>query len=292
MVWLWILLGIGFILLLWSFFEAQLLQLVHSRIETSSTNTARGDILAKTFAAKTVFPLPEQGLRIILLSDFHGYFCLVPAKKLRSIIVANQPDVLLIGGDIASGDYDRNYGFQKIKKIIENLDIPVYAVRGNHDSDTAKEYYDAISLPLLENKAVQLLDRQGMKWTLAGLADERTGVPNFAQAISNLPASGDLLRAERCIAFSHSPDTVFRLNAKDCAVLLSGHYHGGQIRLPFRLEFRILRRKDSLHRQKIYQWHYEQNGVHGYITKGVGCVLFPLRFLCPPELSVIDLYEA
>jgi predicted MPP superfamily phosphohydrolase len=276
-------------------------QRVYSRFRIYDKDPAEGKILYKTLKQTTAVPRTTAPLRVALISDFHGWFMRIPLKKLFTAIRDAEADLLLFGGDLVSWTIDRPYAFRRMKRLLDLLSplrLPVFAVRGNHDAGVPRHLFEDIGLPLLENESVYFKDRRQNTWLLVGLEDLRIGRPDFAAALRHCrngtpemcAAEAMDIPPERRIALAHNPDTIYLLSRSDCAVLLSGHFHGGQIRLPFHLEFKTLRAKDSLCQEGIYRWHHERNGIAGYITNGIGCVLFPLRFLCPPELSILDFY--
>ncbi|MDD5603300.1 MAG: hypothetical protein PHG48_04335 [Eubacteriales bacterium] len=90
------------------------------------------------------------------------------------------------------------------------------------------------------------------------------------------------------IAISHNPDITESLPPSSFDLLLCGHYHGGQIWAPFNLEFRSLR-NDILSRKGITRGLHRVNGINIYISRGLGNVLIPFRFMSRPEAAIIDL---
>ncbi|MDD4297566.1 MAG: metallophosphoesterase [Ruminiclostridium sp.] len=98
----------------------------------------------------------------------------------------------------------------------------------------------------------------------------------------------DLRKQYECvIAFSHSPDISLLIPENTVDILIVGHLHGGQIWLPFNLEYLILR-KDNLSKMGYYKGFATIRGNRIYISRGLGTVLFPFRFLSIPEVTVFD----
>lgn len=83
---------------------------------------------------------------------------------------------------------------------------------------------------------------------------------------------------------AHNPDYLYALQTEN-ALLLAGHFHGGQICLPFAPEFRWLR-KERLGKEGIHRGAHQLGNCHLVLSRGLGCVLLPFRFLSPPELSL------
>ena len=71
--------------------------------------------------------------------------------------------------------------------------------------------------------------------------------------------------------------------------MLSGHFHAGQIKMPFRLEFLVLR-SDNLPKQNVIEGVFEHNGTSMFITRGVGCNKLPFRLGSVPEVSIVEIY--
>lgn len=288
---LYILLSIAAGLLIWSSIEPMLLRMVFSQMRCGRTADGRaevtGRVIRRTWARRQA-ELSRGSLRVALISDLHGIFMRVPMRKLIRALQAAKPDVVLFAGDVSTWAADRAAGLRHLARLNDacrDMDIPMYGVPGNHDLGLTAEDTEACGLHFLYNTSARITDAGGRPWAVLGLTDLKTGSPDLQAALDHLNAPD--IPPERRITLAHNPDTIYRLSAGQTGSVLTGHFHGGQIRLPFRMEYKTLR-SDRLCAEGVYGGHHGRNGVSGYISAGLGCVLIPFRFLSPPELSVLD----
>jgi predicted MPP superfamily phosphohydrolase len=228
-------------------------------------------------------PPPDRTpLRVLLLSDLHAE-CLL----LKGCAEA-RPDLILFAGDLAARPDSLTVAldlFRKIRSLPELIGCPFIAVQGNHDSDATVAGLRAIGVTVMQNEAVSLV-LQGETWAILGLEDLKTGQPDIPAVLHQAEASG--VPPERRIVLSHNPDTLLNLPQGQVALFLSGHLHGGQIWLPFKLEFRLLRGEKlpgNGHTRGFFIWC----GTPAYISRGLGCVKLPLRLFSKPELTIFEI---
>jgi predicted MPP superfamily phosphohydrolase len=224
-----------------------------------------------------------DGFRIALMSDHH-LFPFTPRKLLeRAVEQANalHPDLVLLGGDYVCADVE---SIRELAPILGRLNAKygVFAVLGNYDYVLGPELIHsqlaAQSIEVLVNRGLHVGPRAGQLF-LAGLDSVLGGVPDPIRAL------GSYREGNVALALVHEPDyfpTLVGLTPVD--VQLSGHSHGGQVRLPG-LGPVILPRLGRIYHTGLY----ELSGHFAYTGRGVGMVGLPLRFNCPPELSVINL---
>lgn len=261
-------------------------------------------------------------LRVLFFSDLHVNYFFLPEKYFIKRLLEHRPDLLVFGGDLVSKEFDRKKGLRLLKEITRQaakVSVPVLYVRGNHDYEISDDDLKQCGVILLKNtglglkfKRTYLADKSAeheTEFLIMGMDDRRTGHVDVARAKStdafpqtealNLSFTHSRLRFELLsrlkeqeqknrLLFAHNPDTVLALNIEDCDYFFSGHFHGGQIRMPFRLEFKSLR-GEQLSQKKYYDGLFLMNGISSFISCGVGCVLFPLRFFSLPEITVFDI---
>ena len=92
------------------------------------------------------------------------------------------------------------------------------------------------------------------------------------------------------VILAHNPDSVFTVPEKAASLMLTGHFHGGQIWMPFRFEF-IMLREEKMPRIGITRGLNYFRGQQLFISRGLGCVSIPLRLFSLPELTIIDLLQ-
>ena len=158
-----------------------------------------------------------------------------------------------------------------------------YAVLGNHDwawsgSETERHLRDVGITVLKDDVAVAYDPETRQTLHVVGYEDISSGRrPNFRRLHDQIPAESP------AIALAHSPDT-FRMTKTGPSLMLSGHTHGGQVRLPF-LGPLVL----PLNLCRFDRGWFAEGGRQIYVTTGLGTSLPPLRLLVRPEVVVLDL---
>ena len=228
-------------------------------------------------------------LRVSLFSDIHGKGLRVPITKLLNGLFSGSPDAVLFAGDIADSGKKPEAGLRILRLVAERAKaegIPCYAARGNHDLLLTRDRIESTGFRLLENEFEIIRGASGAVFLLIGPGDSGKKSRIWPQLPGNLPAD---IPPERRIVLVHNPDYVrSQPDPAPYRVQLSGHIHGGQILLPFNLQFTVLR-GDLLPREGIVSGFFSRKGVIGYITRGVGCGVLPLRFMAKPQITHLEI---
>lgn len=234
------------------------------------------------------------GLRFLHMSDIHINLLLVPSFRLRKTIMKANPDYILISGDLI----EKPANMDKFIKWYKGLGIktPVFAVYGNHEHRCFKRYpsfrneFDnkmkELNIRMLKNEVTYIEGKKAgksKKIALVGIDDIKTGEP-----VDNCIFTGLRSKCDKIIALSHNPDVSLHIPENSVDLLLTGHFHGGQIWLPFRIEYLLLRR-DKLSKMGYVKGFSTIRNNLIYISRGLGTVLFPFRLFSVPEVTVIDI---
>ncbi len=232
----------------------------------------------------------KNGLRIIQLSDIHVNMLKVPAEKVRKAIIDEKPDYVILTGDYI----DHPMHIPDFIKFLEEIKtgVPTLLSLGNHDIRTFKNdkngLYDFITriektgAKVWENHS-EVVQKGKIKYNLIGFSDLKSGYVDLYKPFTQ--CSKD---AFMNIAFSHNPDIVCEFPKGKVDFLMCGHFHGGQVWTPFSLEFKMLR-DDELCKVGIQKGLHKVQGTNIYINRGLGNVIFPLRFMSRPEITVFQL---
>ena len=237
---------------------------------------------------------PWDGFRIAQLSDLHydDHFSVVPLRKAIDIVNGLQPDLIVVTGDfVTSGGRraPRAVAVQAAKAIEPCAQLlaqmharsGILAALGNHDveADSAHimEVLQSHDIPVLRNRSV-LLERDGKRLWLSGVDDIIAGKPRLDLALQGVPSD------EPVVLLAHEPDWADFVANHPVDLQLSGHSHGGQIRIPF-LGAPYL---PPLARK--YPWGLRRIGrLSLYTNSGIGTIEVPTRLHCPPEVTLITL---
>src|SRR5262245_40793407 len=230
--------------------------------------------------------LPENldGLRVVHLSDFH-YGPLVDPRHLdRAIEIANdlKPDLIALTGDYIS--QERGYA-APCAALVGQLHARhgVFAVLGNHDHWTdatlITDLFRAEGIRVLLNEGLRV-DLKGESFWLAGVDDTMVGLEDLPLALSG-SRDGELK-----LLLAHNPVILRRAGRADVDLVLSGHTHGGQVIL------RPERNRSGRPRRRLLRGLGRRGNTQIYVTRGLGTVVLPIRYGCPPEVSVLEFRSA
>ncbi len=225
-------------------------------------------------------PKKLDGLRIIHLSDIHHSPFTGLDHIARAVKIANRlkPDMFVLTGDYVS--HETEY-IEPVANVLGELrsEFGTHACLGNHDHWTdpaaVTHHFRRSGINMMINEGFRLEARGASLW-IAGVDDYMVGK-------TDVPAS---LRGsypdEMKLLLAHNPIIFRQAVRQGIDLVLSGHTHGGQVKIRD-TERAILRRRkltSGLHSRKQSQI---------YITRGIGTVVLPIRYQCPPEISLLEL---
>ena len=236
-------------------------------------------------AIRNLHPVLE-GLTMVQITDVHLYPMTQPELVKKSVIMANalNPDLVVLTGDYVWQDLDAIF---ELAPILAGLDAKygVFSTLGNHDywldADVITRAMESAGLPVLINQGLSIQQGKGSIF-VAGLDDGWSGKPDLDETLDGANSS------EPVILLCHEPDLADRYSLDGRVdVQLSGHTHGGQIRLPGigALVLPYLGRKYDI-------GLYRVNEMLLYTNRGLGVISEPVRFNCPPEISQFVLHSA
>jgi hypothetical protein len=227
-----------------------------------------------------------EGLTIVQITDVHLYPLTQPELVKKSVLMTNElkPDLVVLTGDYVWQDLDAIY---ELAPLFAGLDAKygIFSTLGNHDywldADVITRAMESAGLPVLINQGVSIQQGKGSIF-VAGLDDGWSGTPDLDETLDGANSS------EPVILLCHEPDLADRYSLDGRVdVQLSGHTHGGQIRLPGigAMVLPYLGRKYDI-------GLYRVNEMLLYTNRGLGVISEPVRFNCPPEISQFILQSA
>lgn len=238
-------------------------------------------------------PLPGlsenlNGLRAAQISDLHmgAFISREQLEHVVALVLAQKPDMVLITGDCLTAHADTKRGLADLEAVFSGLpdQVPVYAVRGNHDigkrQQPLRTLFTKLGIQLLINDILPFR-RGGEVVYIAGLDSATAGRPNLARLVAAAPADGPI------VLMAHEPDVADQTAASGkFALQLSGHSHGGQVNILF-LGPLVLPRKGRKYTAGLYR----VGDMLLYTNRGIGMMHLPVRINCPPEITVFT-FEA
>jgi len=225
-----------------------------------------------------------NGYRIVQISDIHRDRWMTPQRLQRIVRLVNQqkPDLIAITGDLVT---------RNLPQLIPSLTVSLahftpkdktVAVLGNHDHENDTQ---AIIKALQQSKIIYLgndvytFKRGNAMLHIAGVDDVQMGKSRLDLVMQQLPTEG------AAILLAHEPDFANTSAATGRFDLqLSGHSHGGQVRLPF-IQPPIL----PPFAKQYYLGEYQVGNMFLYTNRGLGMTGLHLRLFARPEITVFTL---
>lgn len=228
-------------------------------------------------------PSAFSGTRLVHFSDVHLGFNKDAGdlERLVEHIKEAQPDIICFTGDIVDSKAE---DLTDAVASLAELKAPLgkYAIFGNHDyqnTELLARLLQSAGFRLLRNESV-LIKQGGAVIAVTGLEDLLKGTPDPEAALKDVPDGIFTL------LLMHEPDYADTAEGYPFHLQLSGHSHGGQIRLPFvgapYTPYGSLKYISGL-------YHTEKKAMPVYVNRGFGETYMPLRLLCRPELTILTL---
>jgi predicted MPP superfamily phosphohydrolase len=238
---------------------------------------------------------PERlnGFTVALLSDFHfdPYFSKHPLHAAIPMVNDLHPDLIVLTGDFVTAPFvgdDRKAAFEAepCAQLLRQMNAPhrLWAVLGNHDEATDHRHVthalQAQNIQVLANQS-QAIEHDGARFWLAGVNDVLSKTADLPKTLRPVPAN------EAVILLAHEPDYADQVAKFPIDLQLSGHSHGGQIRIPLLppLYLPTLGKKYILGTYRI-------GPLTLYTNAGLGTIGVPARLNCPPEITLLTLRRA
>ncbi|MEO7718642.1 MAG: metallophosphoesterase [Capsulimonas sp.] len=245
-------------------------------------------IVRETIVAAPGWPAAHSGWRIGILSDFHcdRHRAVERTARAVAMLMALKPNVVFLPGDFVSGHNANDWIGPCAEALKPLTQTPggVYGVLGNHDSLNAHpgavaKGLERVGISILRNMSRPIPTLPNTY--VIGVDDVLAHAAHWPRALRHVPEG-----AFRFLMV-HEPDVADEMGPLGLTLQISGHSHGGQIRLPG---------FGPLHVPKMAT-HYPEGlrqGPHHpvYTTRGVGVMGPQMRLFCPPEVTLLKIVSA
>jgi predicted MPP superfamily phosphohydrolase len=229
-----------------------------------------------------------EGFRIAQISDLHLRARTCACSQILQAVQAEHPHVVVITGDLVDRPENAASCTAFIKELCEASSAPVFVIRGNWDHrafptrQSVFEWDETLrqaGAHVLVNASVRLRRRGDSIW-LAGTDDPYFGHADLDASFRDVPQSAF------AVVLTHAPEAFEELAERPQArLVLAGHTHGGQVRLPLIGALRV----PSRYGTKFAQGLFRIKGTLFYVNAGIGMSHLPVRFLCRPEFTLLTL---
>jgi hypothetical protein len=235
-------------------------------------------------------PASFEGLTACQLSDLHvdSETDLLRVEKALTIIQATRPDMVFLTGDYFSTHKSMKRYIGALQRLLAQLKTPlgVFAITGNHDHNAS---FWSIARALT-NSGVRLLENENRRIEIEHRQVAIVGIGDLWSQRARPSRAFQGIRPDDCtIVLVHNPDTAIYLRHLRPGIVLSGHTHGGIIRLP--IYGPALRSFLKIGRE-FYSGLNRYRDFYIYTNRGLGTFPLGVRVNCRPEVSIFTLRTA
>jgi uncharacterized protein len=228
-------------------------------------------------------PSSFRGFRILHISDLHVDISRKAMARLQSILPDLEYDVCILTGDYRGQTYGPfQQAIDGLSQICQTIKKPILGVLGNHDTVRMIPDLEVMGIRMLLNEHA-VIERGTDRLYLAGIDDA-----HFYRADNIEKAASEALPSDFSILLSHTPEVYQQAAYAGFDLLLSGHTHGGQICLPGQIPLTL----DSVLPRYMGAGSWSYRDMIGYTSTGAGTSVVPVRFNCPPEITIHVLQTA
>jgi len=240
------------------------------------SNAAKVDIRHNRIESPNL-PKAFDGFTIVQLSDLHVEMSEAAMERVIDLLGEARYDVCVLTGDYRGGtcgSYDTTLaGMARVRAALKG---PIYGVLGDHDTICMVPGLEAMGIRMLLNES-DVIERGGQRLHLGGIDDAHFyRMDNIEKAAAAIPHD------EYSILISHTPEVYRQAAHADFNLLLSGHTHGGQICLPGGIPITL----ESVLPRSMGSGAWKYHDMIGYTSVGAGSSVVPVRFNCPPEITL------
>ena len=245
-----------------------------------------------------------EGYRIVQISDLHNVKFGKNNQKLVDRIRECEPDMIVLTGDLVDSNHTNvDRAVQFVDEVVKIC--PVYYVTGNHEYWLEKSEYDELmdglvsaGVVILDNQVVEISrgdakfrlvgldDRSLADGTLEALLSDESIRNNQAEQKEETADNEDSGEKELTVVLAHEPQYLARYAGTGVDLVLSGHAHGGQFRLPF---VGGIVAPDQGFLPEYTAGEYYMNGTEMIVSRGLGNSVIPVRLFNYPEIVCVDL---
>jgi uncharacterized protein len=275
-----------------NFFHIENWYSVHSLIRTVLRLTGlygRGErnaeriVIRSNDVVSARLPPAFDGFTLLHISDTHADMNPRAMDRMIALVQGLSYDLCVLTGDYRGrtyGPYDN--ALKDTARFAAHLKEPIYGVLGNHDSIRMLPGLEAMGIRMLQNEC-ETIRRGDQAICLAGIDDAHYfRVDNIQKAASDIPEGAF------AILLSHTPEIYRQAAHAGFDLLLSGHTHGGQICLPGSIPITL----SSVLPRRFGAGAWQHGDMSGYTSTGAGSSAVPVRFNCPPEITLHRLRRA